>query len=83
MRMAQIHKGHSLLEITVNDNPIALGIIRRGLHTAICKLPLKWSVQLEGFSRTTELARPNLPKRIKEKKKTGGQQAVELQRELK
>jgi len=82
MRMAQIKKGHSLFEIAVNDDAVALGIIRKALHIALCKLPLKWQIQLEGFSESTQRAHPVLPKRVKEKTK-GGQQTAELQRELK
>jgi len=82
MRMSQIHKGHALLEVIMNDDPVAYGVALRGLHTALCKLPLKWQIKLEGFSAKTLGAKVNLPKHIKEKKATGGQAQTELQREL-
>jgi ribosomal protein L16/L10AE len=83
MRMAQIHKGHALLEIRLENNPVAYGIAMKGLHMVLCKLPLKWQIKAEGFSADTMNARVNLPKRVKEKKeKTGGQQVADLQREL-
>lgn len=82
MRMAQIHKGHALLEIIMNDDPVSYGVTMRGLHTAICKLPLKWQVKTEGFSAKSLQANVNLPKRIKEKKEKSGQQVADLQREL-
>lgn len=83
MRMAQIHKGHALLEITTDDDPVALGIIRRALKMGFSKLPLKWQIEITGFSRETLNAKVNLAKRVKEKKGTSGQQVADLQRELK
>jgi ribosomal protein L16/L10AE len=82
MRMAQMHRGHALLEIRMEDDPVAHGVAMRGLHMVLCKLPLKWQIKAEGFSTGTLNARVNLPKRVKEKKAaTGGQQVAELQRE--
>lgn len=76
--------GHALLEIQMEDNPVAYGITMKGLHMVLCKLPLKWQIKTEGFSANTIHAKVNLPKRVKEKKeKTGGQQVADLQRELK
>jgi ribosomal protein L16/L10AE len=84
MRMAQIKKGHQLIEVAINDDAVAYGIAKKVLDRIICKLPLKWQIKTEGLSSATLLARVNLPKRIKEKKgKTGGQQVADLQRELK
>ena len=82
MRMAQLHRGHALLEIRMEDDPVAYGVAMRGLHMVLCKLPLKWQIKPEGFSANTINVRVNLPKRVKEKKvATGGQQVAELQRE--
>jgi len=82
MRMARLHRGHALLEIRMEDDPVAYGVAMRGLHMVLCKLPLKWQIKPEGFSLATLNVRVNLPKRVKEKKATtGGQQVAELQRE--
>jgi ribosomal protein L16/L10AE len=83
MRMAQIHKGHAILEIATEDDPVALGIIKRSLKSGLSKLPLKWQIEITGFSRETLNAKVNLAKRVKEKKGTSGQQVADLQRELK
>jgi len=81
MRMAQIHKGHVLLQIRMDDNPVSYGVAIRGLHLALCKLPLKWRIEVDGFSAATLNARVNLPKRVKEKSATAGQQVAGLERE--
>jgi ribosomal protein L16/L10AE len=82
MRMAQVHRGHALLEIRMEDDPVAYGVAMRGLRMVLCKLPLKWQIKTEGFSAATLNVRVNLPKRVKEKKSTtGGQQVAGLQRE--
>jgi ribosomal protein L16/L10AE len=83
MRLAQIEKGHSLLEIAINDDPISFGIALKGLHIVVCKLPPSgWKTIIEGISESTKSAKVLLPKRVKEKKGTGGQQIGDLQREL-
>jgi ribosomal protein L16/L10AE len=82
MRLAQIKKGHSLLEIAVEDNPISYGVALRILSVATHKLPLKWIVKLEGISQSTKDAKVSLPKRTKEKKISSGQQVADLKREL-
>lgn len=83
MRLARVKKEHPLMEVICNDDPIALGIIKRAFHTAICKLPpIGWKQVYEGFSEANKSAIVILPKRIKEKKGSGGKQVAELQREL-
>lgn len=83
MRLARVRKGHPLIEVISNDDPIAFGIIKRAFHTAICKLPpIGWNMAFEGFSEKTKSAKVALPKRIKEKKGAGGQQVADLQKDL-
>lgn len=83
MRLARVKKGHPLMEVTMNDDPISYGIVRKAFHTAICKLPpTGWTQKFEGISEETKSARVALPKRQKEKKGSGGNQIAELQREL-
>jgi ribosomal protein L16/L10AE len=82
MRMARLHKGHALLEISMEDDAVSYGVAMRGLRMVSCKLPLKWQIKTEGFSPATLNVKVNLPKRVKEKKAaTGGQQTADLQRE--
>jgi ribosomal protein L16/L10AE len=82
MRMAQMHRSHALLEIRMEDDPVAYGVAMRGMRMVLCKLPLKRQIKTEGFSAATLNVRVNLPKRVKEKKATtGGQQVAGLQRE--
>lgn len=83
MRLAQIKKGHSLIELGIDDDPIAYGIANKVLNRIMHKLPLRWEIRTEGLSNKTLLARVNLPKRVKESKKaTGGAQVAALQKEL-
>jgi len=83
MRLARVKKGHPLMEVVCNDDPIAFGIIKKAFHIAICKLPpIGWQEVYEGFSEATKSAKVSLPKRVKEKKGTGGQQVADLQKEL-
>lgn len=80
-RFARVHKGGSVIEITTNDEPIALGLARRALEHGMRKLaPLSWTIQKEGYAVTTQNAQVMLPKRIKEKKSSGGR--AEVPREL-
>jgi large subunit ribosomal protein L10e len=83
MRLAQIKKGHALIEVAIEDDAIAYGVARKVLDRIMCKLPLRWKVKTEGLSHETLTAKVNLPKRIKEKKGKGGAQVAELNRELK
>jgi len=82
MRLAQIKKGHKLIEITMNDDAVAYGVAKKVLNRIMCKLPLKWQIKTEGLSFETLTAKVNLPKRVKEKAE-GGKATTDLQRELK
>jgi len=72
MRLAQIRKGHTLLEIQINDDPVAYGITLRGIKIIFKKLPFDWDLKMEGISKATIYVKPFLPKRTKEKKASGG-----------
>jgi len=84
MRLAQIKKGHAVLEIAIENDAVAYGIAQKGLRLAMARLPpFNWQIVAEGISQDVKQAKVTLPKRAKEEKKTGGQLQAELQRELK
>lgn len=77
-RMAQIKSGEEILEIRTNDNPIAYGVCKKALSLALKKLPLKFRIAEEGFSKEVKSSNVPLPKRTKGK--AGGE--AEIKREV-
>jgi len=67
-RMARVKKGHTLLEVAIKDDPIAYHVCKRGLELVKKKLPFSWEIQSQGISLQNIVARPLLPRRVKEKK---------------
>lgn len=68
LRIAQVKKGHRLVEILTNSNAISYGVSRKALIIAMSKLPFHWDIIYEGFSVKDIQANPVLPKRTRESK---------------
>lgn len=68
-RMARVKKEKTIIEIRIPDEAVSYHVCLKALRLARMKLSGKWKVENEGVSKENILARPTLPKRVKETKK--------------
>lgn len=67
-RMAKVRKGQAFLEIHINDDPIAYGVVKKALIGIKSKLPYNWKIETQGISPSNLCAQVILPKAKKETK---------------